>query len=119
MRARKITRPTKCTVCELKSSLCGMCPANGELETGDPESPVDFLCRVAHLRAYALGLPVAPHGRCEYCEGGEHYETLMRSATAVQQGTLSKPRSKMLPMMAASPAAATCGAGGCSSCSAQ
>jgi len=118
VRARKITLPTKCTACELKSSLCGMCPANGELENGNPESPVDFLCRVAHLRAYALGLPVAPHGRCEYCEDGEHYQALRRSATAVQQGTLSRPRSKMLPMMAASPTTGTCGAGGCSSCSA-
>ena len=36
VRAKKITRPTKCVPCELKS-LCGMCPANGELENGDPE----------------------------------------------------------------------------------
>jgi radical SAM protein with 4Fe4S-binding SPASM domain len=84
VRARKITAPTKCTSCELKSSLCGMCPANGELENGDPEAPVDFLCRVAHLRAYAFDLPVAPHGRCEYCEAGEGFEELMRSAASSQ-----------------------------------
>ena len=35
-----------------------MCPANGELENGDPEAPVDFLCHVAHLRAKAMGIPV-------------------------------------------------------------
>ena len=65
VRRRKITAPTKCTMCELKS-MCGMCPAMGELENGDPEAPVDFLCRVAHMRAYAFDLPVVPHGSCEY-----------------------------------------------------
>jgi len=60
-------RATKCTSCTIKS-LCGMCPANGELEAGDPETPVDFLCRVAHLRAAALQLPVPAHGACQYCE---------------------------------------------------
>ena len=64
---KKITRPTKCVKCEIRP-MCGMCPANGELENRDPEEPVDFLCQVAHLRAYALGLPVAPHGECEYCK---------------------------------------------------
>ena len=33
-----------------------MCPANGELESGDAETPVDYLCHVAHLRAHALDL---------------------------------------------------------------
>ena len=75
---KKITRVTKCTSCELKA-MCGMCPANGELENGDPEAPVDFLCRVAHLRAHAFALPVRPHGDCEYCEGGSGYEEMMNS----------------------------------------
>ena len=57
-----------------------MCPANGELENGDPEAPVDFLCEVAHLRARTLGIPVAPHGDCPFCEGGERYEALVQSA---------------------------------------
>jgi len=59
--------------------MCGMCPANGELEMGDPESPVDFLCHVAHLRAHSLGLSVPLHGDCEYCAGGSHYQNLMES----------------------------------------
>ncbi|MGD8776453.1 MAG: radical SAM protein [Syntrophobacterales bacterium] len=67
VRQKKITRRTKCFSCEIKS-MCGMCPANGELEKGDPEEPVDFLCRVAHLRAHELGLTVPPHGDCEYCK---------------------------------------------------
>jgi radical SAM protein with 4Fe4S-binding SPASM domain len=67
VREKKITRYTKCVECEIKS-MCGMCPANGELENRDPEEPVDFLCQVAHLRAKALGISVKPHGECEYCE---------------------------------------------------
>jgi radical SAM protein with 4Fe4S-binding SPASM domain len=67
LREKKITRHTKCLSCEIKA-MCGMCPANGELENRDPEEPVDFLCQVAHLRAKALGLPVKPHGECEYCK---------------------------------------------------
>jgi hypothetical protein len=56
-----------------------MCPANGELENGDPESPVDFLCHVAHLRAATLGIEVPAHGECEYCPGGERHGELQRS----------------------------------------
>jgi radical SAM protein with 4Fe4S-binding SPASM domain len=67
VRQKKISRQTKCFACEIKA-MCGMCPANGELENGDPEEPVDFLCRVAHLRAHELGLRVPPHGDCEYCK---------------------------------------------------
>ncbi|MDB4264919.1 SPASM domain-containing protein, partial [bacterium] len=78
-RQKKTSRQTKCTTCRLKS-MCGMCPANSELECSDQEAPVDYLCQVAHLRAYALGLPTAPHGDCEYCEGGSGYEQMMKTA---------------------------------------
>ena len=72
VRKKKITRQTKCVLCEIKA-MCGMCPANAELENKDPEQPVDFLCQVAHLRAKALGITVIPHGECKYCraEGSE------------------------------------------------
>ena len=59
----------KCLKCILRE-LCGMCPVNGELECGNPQQPLDFLCRLAHLCAYALGMAVAAHGNCEYCPGG-------------------------------------------------
>ena len=42
-----------CHECELLS-LCGQCPGWAQLENGDPEKPVAFLCEVAHLRAEAL-----------------------------------------------------------------
>jgi radical SAM protein with 4Fe4S-binding SPASM domain len=70
IRHRMISRSTKCLQCEIKA-ICGMCPASAELEQGDPESPVDFLCRVAHLRAQALGFPIPAHGQCEYCGSGQ------------------------------------------------
>jgi radical SAM protein with 4Fe4S-binding SPASM domain len=66
VRDRKALRQTKCSRCQIKA-MCGMCPANGELENLDPEEPADFLCRVAHLRAKALGLSVRDHGPCAYC----------------------------------------------------
>ena len=85
-RLRKVTRPTKCVACALKS-VCGMCPANGELENGDPEAPVDWLCRTAHLRALALEIPIAPHGDCEYCEGGAEHEHITESAARLRRDT--------------------------------
>ena len=60
-----------------------MCPANGELENGDRESPVDFLCHVAHLRAVAVGVEVPAHGECEFCAGGSEYSGLMESARRI------------------------------------
>ena len=83
-RQKKASRQTKCTTCRLKS-MCGMCPANSELECSDQEAPVDYLCQVAHLRAYALGLPTVPHGDCEYCEGGSGYEQMIQTAKALKE----------------------------------
>ena len=82
-RARRVSRPTKCVACALKSA-CGMCPANGELENGDPETPVDYLCHTAHLRAQALGLDVPNHGPCEYCAGGERHADIMEAAARLR-----------------------------------
>lgn len=79
---RKATRQTKCRDCHIKN-MCGMCPVNARLECRDPETPVDFLCRVAHLRAYTLNIPVPPHGACEYCEGGAGFAEMMRLKKAL------------------------------------
>ena len=79
-RARKTI--SKCVSCRLHS-LCSMCPANGELENGDPESPVEFLCEVAHLRAMSLGLQAPPHGECDFCPGGRSYSAAMESAQRI------------------------------------
>jgi radical SAM protein with 4Fe4S-binding SPASM domain len=131
VRQKKTKRLTKCQACSLKS-LCGMCPANGELENGDPEAPVDFLCRVAHLRAHAFGFAVPPHGDCEYCEHGSGFADLMQSVAALKQihplehGELPAPgrpgfssapaTGKRLPMVASQPVTGGCSSGGCTSC---
>jgi radical SAM protein with 4Fe4S-binding SPASM domain len=79
LRERKRTRVTKCVQCRIQA-LCGMCPANGEMENGDRESPVEFLCNVAHLRAVAVGVEVPAHGDCEFCTGGSRHDALLESA---------------------------------------
>jgi radical SAM protein with 4Fe4S-binding SPASM domain len=114
VRMRDITRPTKCTACGIKS-MCGMCAANGELENGDAESPVDFLCQVAHLRAETLDIPVPAHGDCEYCEGGLGHHLVHTAAEALKSGEAE--RIAAIPYEPAQPAAIGCGTGGCGSCS--
>jgi len=85
VRTRKVTQATKCVGCGLKS-LCGMCPANGELENGDPEAPVDWLCQTAHLRAMALDIPIPAHGACEYCAGGSAHAHVVDAAARLRLG---------------------------------
>lgn len=53
--ATKRTKESPCAKCEL-AALCGQCPGWAELEHGDPELPVDYLCKVGHLRAEAFGV---------------------------------------------------------------
>ena len=55
VRAQQWMRESTCQHCELMA-MCGQCPGWGQLEAGDQEAPVDYLCQVAHLRAEALGL---------------------------------------------------------------
>jgi len=118
IRRKKITRITKCTACGIKA-MCSMCPANGELEHGDPEEPVDFFCHVTHLRAHALDLPVPPHGDCAYCEGGAGYLEVVRAAAALKAGEgATRVTSRPLPIVRNEIASATvgCSSGGCTSC---
>ncbi len=84
LRRKRITRQTKCVTCGIRS-MCGMCPANAWLECMDAEAPVDFLCQVAHLRAYAFDIPIAPHGECEYCQGGSRYQEMMQEVKKIRK----------------------------------
>jgi hypothetical protein len=89
-----------------------MCPANGELENEDPEAPVDFLCEVAHLRATTFGVPVRPHGDCEFCADPH---SLIATATALRNGGAER----MAAIEAAQPRAmpaSSCSSGSCGSC---
>ena len=118
VRNKKKTRQTRCNECRIQS-LCSMCPANGELEAGDPESPVDFLCQVAHLRAYTLGNEVPNHGDCPCCAGGAHHSALRESAERIQSNQVDvgswkplPPAPALLPVLSSSSGRS----GGCGSC---
>jgi radical SAM protein with 4Fe4S-binding SPASM domain len=125
VRQRKSVRLTKCRQCAIKS-VCGMCPANGELENKDAEQPVDFLCHVAHLRAEVMGFAAPPHGDCEYCAGGSRHPGLMESTEILRERYVkqspapvgSNSRSRYLPVVAETnpSVGGGCGSGGCSSC---
>jgi len=78
------TRQTICSRCQIQT-LCGMCPANGELESGDAEAPVDFLCQVAHLRAYTPRVSVPEHGDCPCCSSGVIFLIFQESAKRLQE----------------------------------
>jgi radical SAM protein with 4Fe4S-binding SPASM domain len=112
------TRPTICDRCQIQS-LCGMCPANGELENGDPESPVSFLCQTAHLRAYAFGFEVPEHGDCECCKGGVYRAELLAAAERLKNFTpdtsvwlRGRPTSPVLNVLQPT---SGCRSGGCNS----
>lgn len=107
VRTKTISRPTKCVSCEIKA-ICGMCPANGELENRDPEEPVDYLCHVAHLRASVLEIEVPQHGDCEYCPNGT------RGAEIERDGALLRARQPLSPLTVV-PSARTRTSSGCSS----
>lgn len=119
IRSRERTKTTICSQCRIHS-LCGMCPANGELESGNPEDPVDFLCQVAHLRAYALGYEVPEHGDCACCKPGDVHDGLMEAADRIQK-QLSGPRqwtstAPALPALNVLQPSSGCGGGSCGSC---
>lgn len=122
VRRKKQTMETRCTRCHIKS-MCGMCPANGELEHGDPERPVEFLCHTAHLRAKAFGITVPEHGECAYCVGGIQHETVTTSAARLRARTTGAalrdtlPRSPLPIAPSTAPSGSGCATGGCRSCS--
>jgi len=102
-----------------------MCPANGELENGHAESPVEFLCEVAHLRAMALGADTPAHGDCECCKGGKSYESLRRSAEKIRNRQIDvgswtpaipTVTATLLPILSDAAGCGTAPGGGCGSC---
>jgi radical SAM protein with 4Fe4S-binding SPASM domain len=123
IRETKTTRQTICTNCRI-TTLCSMCAANGELEGGHPEQPVEFLCQIAHLRAFALGIEVPAHGECSCCAGGDQHASLRQSAQRINQDSVTltnvvplRPASSnsLLPVL---DSGQSCSTGGCSSCTA-
>jgi len=115
LRERKRSRITKCVQCRIQT-MCGMCPANGELENGDRESPVEFLCHVAHLRAATVDVNVPAHGECDFCVGGSRHDEVQESARRIRSKeidveTWAGPQ-QILPILNNSDVTA----GGCGSC---
>ncbi|HEY7353293.1 MAG TPA: radical SAM protein [Terriglobales bacterium] len=116
VRQRESRQLSKCTNCRIRS-VCSMCPANGELENGDPESPVEFLCEVAHLRAILFGCEIPEHGACEFCAGGTRHSSLLESARRIKSLEVDPETwitpDQLLPVLNNSPANPGCG--GCGS----
>ena len=119
IRETKNTSETICTNCRI-TSLCSMCAANGELENGDAEKPVNFLCQVAHLRAFALGLEVPEHGDCACCSGGTEHTALKDAAARLNKDSAHLPNVVALPkpdsLLPVLETGGGCSSGGCSSC---
>jgi sulfatase maturation enzyme AslB (radical SAM superfamily) len=58
LRERKAANPEylrRCAACFLKG-LCEQCPAKSYAENGTLDTPVEYLCAVAHAQARYLGL---------------------------------------------------------------
>lgn len=78
--ARKRRKPTPCQTCELHC-LCYQCPGWAKLEKGDAETTVEYLCRVTHLRADALGLDYErKEGLSSHDTREKHRKTALRKA---------------------------------------
>jgi radical SAM protein with 4Fe4S-binding SPASM domain len=119
-RTKPATRHTKCTDCQIRQ-LCSTCAATSELEHGDAETPVEYFCEVAHMRALVVGRTPPAHGDCAYCEGGGRHTHLLSEVDAIQRGERRHrpPRRASLTVVhdgAPSPTSSCGSDGGCGSC---
>jgi radical SAM protein with 4Fe4S-binding SPASM domain len=118
-RTKPATRHTKCTNCQIRQ-LCSTCAATSELEHGDAETPVEYFCEVAHLRALAVGHTPAPHGDCAFCEGGGRHAHLLSELDALQRGERRQRPARRASLAVVDeggrPARSSCGSDGCGSC---
>ncbi len=64
---QKWLRETPCKTCDL-ISICGQCPGIAQIENGDQEMPVEYLCQIAHRRAEAFGLKKTKQEENDYEE---------------------------------------------------
>ena len=55
LRKQRYNKEATCRDCAI-ASICEQCPGWALLEHGDPQTRVEYLCRVTHLRAKAFGI---------------------------------------------------------------
>ena len=48
IKAQEFKSDSRCKTCSIRH-LCHRCPGRAYLETGDPEAPVEYFCKLAHL----------------------------------------------------------------------
>lgn len=53
LKEKSLSPANRCRQCGL-ASICGQCPGWAQVELGDDESPVKYLCEIAHKRAEAF-----------------------------------------------------------------
>ena len=78
LRERKATNPdylARCARCFLKG-LCEQCPAKSWAEHGTLDTPVEYLCQVAHAQARDLGLLRAGESAWEVSDGRSRVDRL-------------------------------------------
>ena len=80
LREMRATNPdylARCARCFLKG-LCEQCPAKSWTEHGTFDTPVEYLCEVAHAQARDLGLLQAGERAWEVSDGRSRVERLGR-----------------------------------------
>jgi hypothetical protein len=86
------------------------------MENGDRESPVEFLCHVAHLRAAAIGAEIPTHGQCEFCAGGSRHAEMKESARRIANKEINVEEwhgpHQLLPILSSSSVVSGCGSCG-------
>lgn len=55
VRSLKRKKESRCATCKI-ATVCDQCPAWSQLEEGDREKHVEYICEIAYLRADALGI---------------------------------------------------------------
>ena len=71
LRKQRFSKGNMCKDCDIVS-ICEQCPGWALLEHGDPQARLEYLCRVAHLRAKAFGISADYKGQRS---SGSYFDT--------------------------------------------
>jgi MoaA/NifB/PqqE/SkfB family radical SAM enzyme len=89
LRERRAENPEylrRCAHCFLKG-LCEQCPAKSWMEHGTLDTPVEYLCRLAHAQAHNLGLVTEKENAWEVADWQERIMRLMKDEDMHMQPT--------------------------------